>query len=94
MKDTNILAIDLAKNVFQVCKRDPKGKVIFNRELSRAKLKELLAKQPRSVVAMEACGSAQYWARFALDHGHEVKIISARSVKPFQTKQKQIVMML
>lgn len=88
MKDTNILAIDLAKNVFQVCKRDPKGKVIFNRELSRAKLKELLAKQPRSVVAMEACGSAQYWARFALDHGHEVKIISARSVKPFQTKQK------
>lgn len=88
MNDVNILAIDLAKNVFQVCKQDPKGKVIFNRELNRTKLKELLLKQQPSLVAMEACGSAQYWARLALSLGHQVKVISARTVKPFQTKQK------
>lgn len=88
MRNPDILAIDLAKNVFQVCKTDSQGNVVFNREVTRLKLKALLCKQQSSLVAMEACASAHYWARYARDLGHQVKVISARSVKAFQTKQK------
>ncbi|MEZ9835550.1 IS110 family transposase, partial [Vibrio breoganii] len=75
----NLLAIDLAKNVFQVCKLCPNGKVIYNREVSRAKLKEILINEKQALVAMEACGSAHYWARFAISAGHIVKVINARA---------------
>ncbi|ANO33502.1 IS110 family transposase [Vibrio breoganii] len=88
MTKPNLLAIDLAKNVFQVCKLCPNGKVIYNREVSRAKLKEILINEKQALVAMEACGSAHYWARFAISAGHIVKVINARAVKAFQTKQK------
>ncbi|HHC7058526.1 TPA: IS110 family transposase [Vibrio parahaemolyticus] len=88
MITSNILAIDLAKNVFQVCKRTAQGQIIFNREVSRNKLKELLIKESVSLVSMEACSSSHYWARYAASQGHHVKVISARTVKPFRTKQK------
>lgn len=88
MQKYNVIAIDLAKNVFQVCKLSPQGKVIYNREISRTKLKELLIKEKLSLVAMESCSSAHYWARYAKTAGHQVKVINARAVKGFQTKQK------
>lgn len=88
MRDNNILAIDLAKNCFQLCKLSSQGKVIYNRELSRQKLKECLAKEKTALVTMEACGGAHYWARLAVSLGHQVKVLNARVVKGFQTKQK------
>ncbi|KAB2823006.1 IS110 family transposase [Aliivibrio finisterrensis] len=89
MTNHNVLAIDLAKNVFQVCKFSREtNKVIYNKELSRKKLKELLIREKISLVAMEACASAHYWARYAKEHGHEVKVINARAVKGFLVKQK------
>lgn len=88
MQKYNVIAIDLAKNVFQACKLGSQGKVIYNREISRSKLKELLIKEKVSLVAMESCSSAHYWARYAKAAGHQVKVINARTVKGFQTKQK------
>lgn len=88
MKHSNIIAIDLAKYVFQVCKTDAYGNVIYNKVCSRAKLKELLVKEKEALVAMESCGGTHYWARFARQQGHEVKAIAARHVKPFRQGQK------
>lgn len=88
MNNHNVLAIDLAKNVFQVCKVGPLGNVLYNRKLSRQKLIELIWKEKPSLVAMEACASAHYWSRLAKSAGHSVKMMSARAVKPFQHKQK------
>ncbi|MEH0691030.1 IS110 family transposase, partial [Vibrio cholerae] len=88
MNNHNILAIDLAKDVFQVCKTNSQAKVLFNREYSRQKLQELLITEKESLVAMESCCSAHYWSRFAMKYGHQVKMMDARSVKAFQTKQK------
>ena len=88
MEKDNIIAIDLAKSVFQVCKVSPRGKIIYNREVSRKRLKELLVKETKSLVAMEACATAHYWARYAERAGHQVKVIDARIVMGFQTKQK------
>ena len=88
MKKLNVIAIDLAKNVFQVCKTDYLGTVFFNKTMSRNALKELLVKEKVSVVAMESCSGAHYFARHAKENGHTVKSISARSVKAFRQGQK------
>jgi transposase len=88
MRNSNILAIDLAKNVFQVCKTTLQGKTIYNRKVSRVKLKEVLNTEKSSLVAMESCATSHYWARYALELGHSVKVIDARTVKGFLIKQK------
>ncbi len=41
-----------------------------------------------SVIAMEACGGANYWARTFAGKGFRVKIISPQFVKPFVKSQK------
>ena len=90
MKDCKVLSIDLAKNSFQVCLLDSDNKVIKNRKITRAKLLDFLRQQPRDIiVAMEACGSAHYWARLCQKMGFsKVLLIPAQHVKPFVGKQK------
>ncbi|MEY9699729.1 transposase [Bradyrhizobium diazoefficiens] len=47
-----------------------------------------MAEQAPSVVVMEACGGAYFWARQMIKLGHDVKLISPRYVKPFLKRQK------
>lgn len=88
MTKSTVIAIDLAKNVFQVCKMTANGKVMYNKPVSRAKLATLLSIEPRALVAMESCGGTHHWARYAKAQGHQVKAMSARRVKPFRQGQK------
>jgi transposase len=88
MTKYNVIAIDLAKNVFQVCIMNKEGKILLNKAMNRNKLKQWLAVQAISLVAMESCGGASYWARLAVSLGHEVMMIPPRQVKPFRTGQK------
>ena len=88
MKQYNVIAIDLAKDTFQVCIMTSNGKIILNKAMSRAKLIDWLAKQQHSLVAMESCGGAHYWARLAESLGHKVMVIPPKQVKPFRTGQK------
>ena len=83
MSEISILAIDLAKNSFQVCGVRSDGVVVFNRAVSRGRLVQLLAGQQPCVVAMEACATSYHWGRVAETHGHEVRLIPANYVKPF-----------
>ena len=43
---------------------------------------------PPCLVAMEACGSAHYWARTFLGYGHEVRLIAPQFVKPYVQSNK------
>ena len=61
MKNPNVIGIDLAKNVIQVCKVSEHGELTSNKVISPKKLKELLAKSIPSIVAMEGCSSCYYW---------------------------------
>lgn len=88
MEATYLLAIDLGKRHFQVCGTGVDGRVLFNRSLSRPKLMELLAGQPRCIVAMEACSTSHHWGRIAEGAGHEVRLIPPIYVKPFVKRQK------
>lgn len=88
MNHSTILAIDLAKSVFQICKMKHNGKVIFNKPVSRSKLIDILSKEKPALVAMESCGTANYWARLASKVGHDVKTIAPKRVTAFRQGQK------
>jgi hypothetical protein len=44
MLKTNVIGIDLAKNVLQICHISKHGELLSNKAVSRQKLKETLAK--------------------------------------------------
>src|SRR3954453_14938943 len=64
------------------------GGVGYRKKLSREKVLGFFAKQPRCIVAMEACGSAHHRGRAIGDLGHEVRLIPPVYVKPFVKRQK------
>ena len=78
-----IIGIDLAKNVFQVCALDHHSGVAFNKRLSRKKFPEFIQQLPPSLIAMEACGSSNYWARKFIAMGHDIRLVPAQHVKAF-----------
>lgn len=88
MTENTIIGVDLAKNVFQLHGAAADGTVIFRKKLSRPQFHRFMAHQPRSIVVMEACGGAHYWARALAALGHSVKLISPHYVKPFVKRQK------
>lgn len=88
MGEVSTIGLDLAKNVFQVHGADTSGAVVFRRKLRRHDVLGFFARQPRCVVAMEACGGAHYWGREIGRLGHEVKLIAPAYVKPFVKRQK------
>ncbi len=87
MKYRNLIAIDIAKNVFQILVMK-KGKIVSNRQMTRAALICWLAKQQPTTVVMEACAGSHYWVRLAKRHGHDAWMINAKRVKQFRQGQK------
>ena len=80
--------LDLAKRVFQAHWVDMETGEICRRQLKRSEVAEFFANRTPAVVAMEACGSAHYWARKLRELGHEVKLIAAQFVRPFVKSNK------
>lgn len=88
MNEVSTIGLDIAKQVFHAHGADAKGGQIFSRKISRAKLLDFFAAQPRCLVALEACGGAHHWARELMSMGHEVRLIPPAYVKPFVKRQK------
>jgi len=82
------VGIDLAKRVFQIHGLDERGNIVLRKRLSRNKLLEFLSTLPSSLIGMESCGGAHYWARKIRELGHNVKLISPQFVKPFVKSNK------
>jgi transposase len=84
----NTLAIDLAKETFQLYGVDDQNQVIVKKRVSREKFYEYVSKIEKCIVVMEACGGSHYWGRRFLEIGHEVRLISPQYVKPYVLNQK------
>jgi hypothetical protein len=52
MQNSNVIGIDLAKHVIQVCKIDKHGELTSNKAMSPSKLKALLANSIPSIIGM------------------------------------------
>lgn len=84
-----VIGIDLAKNNFQVCVMDKDGVILSNRKVTRAKLVSSIQRfEQGNLIAMEACGSANYWARQFESLGYKVKLLPAQHVKALVGHQK------
>lgn len=83
MKEVTIIGVDLAKNVFQLHGAAADGSVVFRKKLTRVQFHKFMSGHPACLVAMEACGSAHYWAREVAQMGHEPRLIAPRYAKPF-----------
>lgn len=82
MKITTI-GLDLAKTVFHAICCNQQGKVVKKKMLKRHELLNFFAQMDPSLIGMEACASAYYWARELEALGHTVKLIPAQHVKAF-----------
>lgn len=78
-----IVGVDTAKRVFQLYWVDTETGEEMNVRLSRKKFLRHFANHAPCLVAMEACGGSQHWARQLQALGHEVRILPAKTVRPF-----------
>ena len=88
MGETSIIGLDLAKQVFQVHAADDKGRCVLRKQLKRRELLAFFRALAPCIVAMEACGSAHFWAREIEKLGHEVRLLPPAYVKPYVKRGK------
>jgi transposase len=88
MNNVTSLAVDLAKNCFQLHGTDSKGKAILKKKISREKFFAFIMQLNPCNVHMEACGTANYWGRKFKEYGHKVKLINPVYVKPYVKRNK------
>ena len=84
----SVIGMDIAKRVFQLHSVDPTTGEIERIKLRRDEVLPFFAQRSASLVAIEACGSAHWWARELRRLGHEVKLLAPKSVRPFVRSNK------
>jgi hypothetical protein len=88
MANHTLVAVDLAKTVFEVAVSHYPGQVAKQRRVSREHFLETVAQLPRATVVMEACGSAHFWARRIQTLGQEVVVLPPHAVRPYVRRDK------
>ena len=83
-----VVGVDTAKRVFQLHWVDMETGEIVDLKLTRAKFLEHFANCTPCVIAMEACGGTQHWARQLQELGHEARLLPAKAVRPFVSGNK------
>ena len=87
-KKLSILGIDIAKQVFHLVGMDVHGTIVIRKRLSRAQLMAFIAQLAPTLIGLEACRGAHYWARRFREHGHEVKLMAPQFVTPYRKANK------
>jgi transposase len=75
MGDVVTVGVDIAKSVFQVHGVDAEGRVVVQRQLTRARLIPFFEKLPRCRIGIEACATTHYGDRRLTELGHQVKLM-------------------
>jgi transposase len=82
------VAVDLAKNVFELAVADGSWRVIERTRLTRTQFERWFANRKVGLVVMEACGSAHHWARTLRAQGIEVRLLPAQYVRAYVKRNK------
>lgn len=88
MTNTTTIAIDLAKDVFQVAVFNRNGKPVVNKAINPKSIARFIVQYPEAAIYMEACGSAHYWGRQFKQLGRQVQLIPPHLVAKYRTGNK------
>lgn len=88
MANHTLVAVDLAKSVFEVAVSIQPGRVSERKTLSRSKFLLFFASRPVLTIVMEACGSSHHWARELERLGHRVVLLPPSLVSPYVVRNK------
>lgn len=87
--DPTTVAIDLAKDVFEVAVANRAGHVRERKRLTRRQFERLVdTLEPGTEVVMEGCGTAHYWGRRCQARGAVVRLLPVQYVRPYVRRNK------
>ena len=87
--DATTVAIDLAKDIFEVALANRAGRVIERKRLTRRQFERFVDGLPaRTEVIMEACGTAHYWGRRCQTRDLQVRLLPVQYVRPYVRRNK------
>ena len=82
------VAVDVAKNVFELVLADVQWRVVGSARLTRAQFERWFDNREVELVIMEACGSAHHWARRLAARSIEVRLLPAQYVRAYVKRNK------
>ena len=82
------IGMDTSKHFFQLHGVDAAERPVLRRKLRRNQVLAFFAELPPTVIGMEACGAAHYWARELRKLGHEVRLMAPQHVKAYVKRNK------
>jgi transposase len=82
------IAVDIAKNVFEIAVSDTPGRVCERQRVSRARFLRWFGKVEPATVLLEACGSSHHWGRELEKFGHRVMLLPPHLVRPYRRYSK------
>ena len=88
MSELTRIGVDTSKAVFTLHGVDAADRPILRINLRRAQMVPFFRKLSPTIVALEACGSAHYWARKLTALGHTVRLVPPQYVKPYVKRGK------
>lgn len=87
-KKLSVLGIDIAKQMFHLVGMNAHGTILLRKRLARAQVMTFIAQLSPTLIGMEACAGAHYWARRLREHGHEVRLMAPQFVTPSRKANK------
>jgi transposase len=85
---TVTIAVDLAKNVFEIAIASCAGRITERKRLSRGQFEQYWGRRAPCRVVMEACATAHFWARYLRARSFEVTLLPPHYVAPYRRRNK------
>jgi transposase len=83
------VAVDLAKDVFEVALANRAGQIIERKRLTRRQMERFIdALEMNTEVVMEGCGTAHYWGRRCQARNLRVRLLPVQYVRPYVRRNK------
>jgi transposase len=87
--DVTTIAVDLAKDSFEVVIATESRRIVGRRRFSRRQFETFLGTlAPGTALVMEACATAHYWARYGQQRGLVPQLLPPHYVRPYVRRNK------
>jgi len=87
--DATTVAVDLAKDVFEVALANRAGRIVERKRLTRPQFERFIdGLTPETEGVMEACGTAHYWGRRCQARQLRVRLLPGQYVRPYVRRNK------